>query len=339
MPVFLFYGGPACYNTHVREPTIARDRERGATGIVDTLSMGYVTVNRHPWIMAIPVLLDLLFWLGPRLSLAPLIQQVFASIPAPAGLPADLAQNYQDYRQALIQTSEGFNLFSLLAINYPGIPSLMASRDGIGPVSQLASARVALEWSFLIPLAGVALASLYYVMVGREVRGGRAGELWGRTWRTWLRVLGFLLLAMVVMAVVGVPLTVITFLVASANTDVLGMLAAFVFVAGMWVQFYLFFVVDAIVISDAGPLRAVRNSLTVVRFNLGSSLGLVVLIWVITWGMTIVWDAMANNTIGDVVAILGNAYISTGLAVASLAFYRERFAAISAGVRGSGVGG
>ncbi|MCL4368630.1 MAG: hypothetical protein M1337_05640 [Actinobacteria bacterium] len=322
----------------MREPTIARDRERGATGIVDTLSMGYVTVNRHPWIIAIPVLLDLLFWLGPRLSLAPLIQQVFASLPASTGLPADLAQNYQDYRQALVQTGEGFNLFSLLAINYPGIPSLMASRDGIGPVSQLASAREVLGLSLLIPLVGVGLASLYYVLVGREVRGGGAGELWGRIWRTWLRVLGFLLLAMVAMAVVGVPVMVVTLLVASANTDVLGMVAAFVFVAGMWVQFYLFFVVDAIVISDAGPLRAIRNSLRVVRYNLGSSLGLVVLIWVITWGMTIVWDAMANNPIGAVAAILGNAYISTGLAVASLAFYRERFAAISVGDRGQGTG-
>ncbi len=322
----------------MREPTIARDRERGATGIVDTLSMGYVTVNRHPWIMAIPVLLDLFFWLGPRLSLAPLVQQVFSSIPVTSGLPADLASNYQEYRQALVQAGEGFNLFSLLAINYPGVPSLMASREGIGPVSQLTSAREMLGLTFLIPLVGVGLASLYYVLVGREVRGGRAGELWGRIGRTWLRVLGFLLLAMVAMMVIGLPVMVAALTVASANADVLGMVAAFVFVAGMWVQFYLFFVVDAIVISDAGPLKAIRNSLTVVKYNLGSSLGLVVLIWVITWGMTIVWDAMAGNPVGAVAAILGNAYISTGLAVASLAFYRERYAAISVGDRGQGTG-
>ena len=291
--------------------------------------MGYATVNRHPWIVAIPALLDLFFWLGPRLSLAPLVQQIFARVPVPDGLPADLAQNYQDYWQTLIRTGEGFNLFSLLAINFPGVPSFMAGRDGIGQVSQLASVRVALGLSLLVPLIGVWLASLYYAVVGREVRGGGAGELWGRTWKTWLRVLGFLLLALIAMTIVGLPLLVATFLVASANADVLGMVAAFVFVAGMWVQFYLFFVVDAMVISEAGPLRAIRNSLIVVRFNLGSSLGLVILIWVITWGMAIVWETIADNPIGAVAAILGNAYISTGLAVASMTFYRERFTAIS----------
>ena len=45
--------------------------------------------------MAIPVLLDLFFWLGPRLSLAPLVQQFFARVPVPTGLPSDLAQSYQ----------------------------------------------------------------------------------------------------------------------------------------------------------------------------------------------------------------------------------------------------
>ena len=288
--------------------------------------------------MAIPVLLDLFFWLGPRLSLAPLVQQFFARVPVPTGLPSDLAQSYQDYWQTLIHTGEGFNLLSLLAINFPGVPSLMASRNGIGQIDQLSSARTVLGLSFLIPLVGVWISSFYYVLVGREVRGGGgAGELWSRTWKTWLRVLGFLLLALVVLAIVGVPVMVITFMVASANADILGMVAAFVFVAGMWLQFYLFFVVDAMVIGDAGPLRAVRNSLTVVRFNLGSTLGLVILIWVITWGMAIVWDALPGNAAGTAVALLGNAYISTGLAVASMAFYKERFAAIRARDRGPGI--
>jgi hypothetical protein len=317
-----------------------RDRERGATGVVETLSSGYATVNRHPWIVAIPVLLDLFLWLGPRLSIAPLIQQLFERFPVPANMPADMAQSYQDYWQSLLRAGESFNVFSLLAINYPGIPSLMAGRDGIGQVAQLGGEPASLAALFLAPLVGAWLAALYYTLVGREVRGdgGGAVELWGRTWRTWLRVLGFLLLALIAMAIIGTPLMVSVFLIARASADAIGMVAAFVFVAGMWVQFYLFFVLDAMVVSDAGPLRAVRNSLVVVRFNLGSSLAMVVLIWTILWGMTVVWDAMADNPVGAVAAILGNAYISSGLAIASMNFYKERYGAISAGVRGQGSG-
>ncbi|MHB8993580.1 MAG: hypothetical protein ACYC66_18315, partial [Chloroflexota bacterium] len=68
-----------------------------------------------------------------------------------------------------------------------------------------------------------------------------------------------------------------------------------------------------------------RNSIAVVKSNLGPTLGLVVLVWLIMLGMPIVWDAMAQNPAGVVAGILGNAYISTGLAVASMSFYRDRF--------------
>lgn len=318
----------------MREPTVARDRERGATGVIDTLSLGYATVNRHPWIIAIPVLLDLFFWLGPRLSMAPLIQQVFSRIPASAALPADLAQNYQDYSQALLDTGEHFNLLSLLATNFPGIPSLMAGREGIGTTTELASASLVLGLLLLIPLAGVWFASLYYSWLGRELKGPEFGGLWGRAWKTWLRIVGFLLIALAAMVAIGVPLSVAAFVIGSFSSSVVGLMVSFVWVAAMWAQFYLFFVVDAIVISDVGPRQAIRNSLAVVRYNLGSSLGLVILVWIIMLGMPIVWASMSDNPVGVVAAILGNAYVSTGLAVASMLFYRERFAAISSRSRG-----
>jgi hypothetical protein len=266
--------------------------------------------------------------------MAPLVQRTFGQLAAPAGLSADLVQNYQDYQQSLLQAGQSFNLLSLLAINYPGLPSLMAGRDGMGLVMDLASASTALGLLVIILLAGIWLSALYYAVVGRVVVGGGGlGDLWVRSWRIWLRLLGFLVLAVAALMILGTPLLAVVFLIGSLSGDSLSLVASFAWVAAMWLQFYLFFVVDAMVISDAGPLKAIRNSLLVVRFNLGSSLGLVVVIWIIMLGMPVVWSAMAANPISAAVAILGNAYISTGLAVASMLFYRERFTAISSRVR------
>ncbi len=250
-----------------------------------------------------------------------------------------MLQTYQDYREGLLRAGESFNLFSLLTTHFPGIPSLMSGREGLGPTATMDNAWMALLLFLLLPITGLWLASLYYVIVGRPVRGigESAGILWGRIWRTWGRLVAFLLLAIGVGLLVGVPAMVLALLAGAVNSSLVGFVAAFLWVTALWVQFYLFFVVDAMVISDVGPLQAMRNSVAVVRFNLGPTLGLVVLIWIITLGMPIVWDAMAQNPVGTMAGILGNAYISTGLAVASMTFYRDRFLALSnrmAGVSG-----
>lgn len=304
------------------------DRERGSAGVIDTLSAGYATVNRFFWIIAIPVLLDLFLWLGPRLSLMPLVQETLDRLQVPAGLPAEMLQGYQDARGGLLRAGESFNLFSLLATHYPGIPSLMSARGGTGVILAVSDPLAASALFLLLPVLGIGLASVYYLWIGLQVErnSAGAGRWWSAVRRTWLRLLAFVLLALGVLLLLGLPVMVLALLVGSLSSSALGFLAAFFWVAAIWVQFYLFFVVEAMVISDVGPIQAVRNSVAVVKSNLGSSLGLVVLVWVITLGMPIVWDALAQNLVGILVGIVGNAYISTGLAAASMIFYRDRFA-------------
>ncbi|MGE5619698.1 MAG: hypothetical protein ACM3US_10615 [Sphingomonadaceae bacterium] len=306
---------------------MARDNERGTRGVVDTLSAGYETVNRHPWVIAIPVLVDLFFWLGPHLSLAPLVQRTVGRIAAPIGLSAEMLEAYQEYREGLLQAGESFNLFSLLTTHFPGIPSLMSARAGLGQTATMEDPWMALLLFLLLPIAGIWLASAYYVAVGQPVRGDQesVGTLLGRVWRTWRRLLGFLLLVIGVALLLGVPLLVLALVAGAVSASLLGFLVTFLWITALWAQFYLFFVVDAMVISDVGPIQAMRHSVAVVRANLGPTLGLVVLVWTIMLGMPIVWDAMAQNPVGTVAGILGNAYISTGLAVASMSFYRDRF--------------
>ena len=38
------------------------------SGVIDTISAGYAAINRQPWLLLAPILLDLLLWLGPRVS-------------------------------------------------------------------------------------------------------------------------------------------------------------------------------------------------------------------------------------------------------------------------------
>jgi hypothetical protein len=90
---------------------------------------------------------------------------------------------------------------------------------------------------------------------------------------------------------------------------------------------HLFFAVDAIFVSKAGPLSAIQRSVGVVRRHLRPSVALIVLTWLILAGMARVWDILASNLqspYGVVLSILGNAYIASGLIAAGMIFYTQR---------------
>ena len=112
-------------------------------------------------------------------------------------------------------------------------------------------------------------------------------------------------------------------------------LSALVLVGGwavvIMLAFYLFFLVDAIVMSGAGPIRAAINSARVVANNFSSTVGFIALVYLISVGLQIVWGAMSKNPFGIAVAIVGNAYVASGLAAASMQYYQTRVSRLPAG--------
>jgi hypothetical protein len=156
--------------------------------------------------------------------------------------------------------------------------------------------------------------SLMGAHLGREVLIG------------WGRLLG--LVGLVLAGVIGV-LVVLAVLVAAlalAGIDLTAVVLFAMNVGLLWVSFYLFFAAAAIAVSRVGPLAAIRYSVAIVRRNFWSSLGLILLKFVITYGLQVVLAAIARFPIGAPVAIVASAYIGTGLEAAVLLFYRERLA-------------
>jgi hypothetical protein len=82
---------------------------------------------------------------------------------------------------------------------------------------------------------------------------------------------------------------------------------------------------EAIVVSGVGPLWALHASFNIVRRNLMGTLGFLALSWLIAVGSGVLWLNLAQrSTIGLIVAIVGSAYLGSGLLAARMAFYRER---------------
>jgi hypothetical protein len=150
-----------------------------------------------------------------------------------------------------------------------------------------------------------------------------------------LHMVGYGLLLAGVMLLFGLPM--LFMVVWAAAQDVT--LAKLLLVAGLtgwaWVWLYLFFVPEAVFVSQVGPLQAVKHSVAVVRTSFWPAAMLMVLTTVILLGMARVWMLSASALQapwGVGLAILGHAYIASGLLAAAMAFYRERHQAIQSGL-------
>ena len=58
-------------------------------GIIATLTTGFEFTTRHVWLIIIPIVLDIFYWLGPRLNITLIVSEATAFLtnePAYSGL-------------------------------------------------------------------------------------------------------------------------------------------------------------------------------------------------------------------------------------------------------------
>jgi hypothetical protein len=313
-------------------------------GVIQALGIGYESVVRALWVVLIPIGLDLFFWLGPRLSIRTLFDRAIAFM-ASAGPPGpDFQQNLDDVRGLLSDVSSSLNLFSLLATDFMGIrvlpvPSLKAfelpgesayaAPAGAVSIIPLDSPLLVAGLALLLLAVGLLMGVAYLSLIADRVRSirGQTQPLPKRVLLTWVRLLLFVLAISLFYGVLSVPF-LIAFGMASLVHIALGML---VLIAGwtisFWILLYLWFVAYAIVMDDVGVFRAAWNSANVVQRNLLSTFGFIVLTNLIVSGMVVIWQSFEGSALGTFVAIVGNAFIGSGLVAAAFVFYQDRLRA------------
>lgn len=313
-------------------------------GVIDTFSAGYRLLNRHLWLLALPVLFDLFYWLGPRLTVSGLTQRLAQSVGGlmaayrAAGMSeADATRTADLLQTELRNAGQTVNTFSVLSTGLPSVSSLQSLPrppwQAALPAWDIAGLGAFAGILALFLAAALLVAVVYLALAAQVVRKGRLDPRWlvqniGRYARTLvLLVLGL----MGILLLLGLPVALAT-VILSMLSGALGLFILMLLEAALlWSYFYLFFAIDAIFISDSGPGKAVANSVAVVRGNVPSALGFFAVSLLIAWGMSYVWSTFGQSAISVFMAIVGNAYIGTGLWLAEMIFYRDRMVAYQAG--------
>jgi hypothetical protein len=312
-------------------------REAPPTGVIETLSAGYAALNRQLWVLLLPVALNVFLWLGPHVSFAPLVdpavtdatqwtRQVAFGQRRVVRNPEMLSQLEQTRQQVIAETDDlnGMAALTWGPLSLPSVPT--------PPGGEAAEAALVTSWldgGILLGACialGLILGGWYYGGVALASTGSHGGpaDAGRHVLRAVRNVLGLLGVQVGAAILLGLPIVLLIGFTAVVSPPI-AVLGALLLLAGvLFAAVHLFFAVDAIFVSNAGPLTAIQRSVVVVRKHLWQSVALFVLTWLILAGMGRVWEAMANifqSPVGVLVGILGNAYIASGLVAAGMIFY------------------
>jgi hypothetical protein len=151
-----------------------------------------------------------------------------------------------------------------------------------------------------------------------------------QVWRYWTRLVAFLLLVLLALIIGAIPIGIVYAALSSFSSTAGEFLAFMIQIGLIWAVVYLFFAIEALLLSEVGPLQAIRLSVAVIAGNFWAAIAFIGLTFLITLGLPIAWQLIANQPAGLAIGIIGNAYIGTGVAAAAFLFYKERLEQLTA---------
>lgn len=304
-------------------------------GVMSSLRAGFDTVSTHVSLILIPVLLDLLLWLGPRLSVFGLVDPFLRALfqQARQGLTSssDISR-FAAFQELFAEMAVRFNLWSLLGKlqMFPvGVSSLMAqTMPAENPLRspltmEISSLPGLLALSFLLIIAGWVLGALYFRWVSGTVLDGRRGAAhvssgWAILQTMLLSVIWLvgILMFFIPVTLLLTGLTMLSPALASAAFFVLLLLS-------FWLVVPLFFTPHGIFVRQQNAFYSIFTSLRMARFALPTS-GFFVLCWfLLSIGLNYLWSVPPANSWMTLVGIGGHAFITTALLAASFVYYRD----------------
>lgn len=302
-------------------------------GVIESLTGGFeTTASRLPAVF-FPLAFDLFLWLGPRLSINPLILKLIDLVNSAPAPDAASDQN----RQAIVEMwrimGEKTNLFTLFSTWPVGVPSLMAAElptlipNGKPLILSLDNGLLMLFFVLTFSLIGLLFGAIYYNVLASSLRDQplTLNDMISRSIINWAKIVVFVLLVMLIGAIISLPFLLVIGLLQLINAGLAAIGVSIWGAAAMWLWIYIAFTLHGMVLRDRSVWGAMWDSMRIVQLNLFPVMGLYILTFVLNWGLGYLWSLPAEDSWLTLAAIGGHAFVSTALVAATFVFYKDRY--------------
>ncbi len=334
-------------NQKVIRSKSASSQEPGV-GTVASIASGLSEVLARPYLLIVPLILDLILWLGVQISIKPFTEP-FARL-----MQKDGGANGPDAAKEILKLGEHVHLNEAAALFVPSIFAGLSKENALNWLISLMAPPLAKGidrnavfsgfgngpigvWNpphwFAVLSLGVGLLVIatlilvvFRVPVARVIasRSGSASGILREMGWAWIRLLGLLGLAGLAIMGIFLPILLVAAVLLLFGVN-LAVLVAFGLVAiGGMVAVYTLFVLDAMLLLRIGPISAIQTSVSLVRGRFGECFRFALTCVLIQTGLLHVWQVLVQNPPGFFIALLANAFVGTGIAAATMIFFSDR---------------
>jgi len=303
--------------------------------LTKSLMAGFDTISNHIWLIIFTILLDILLWFGPRLSVFGLFQRAFEQMLSyPEIKSSEMMDTMQMTQDFWLSFSESFNLLTFLRTLPVGIPSLMVSRSpieipfGIPVVLEINSTGAALGLVFLLSILGIIMGTLYFLFIAQAATSGVLSFRLAVSRWPWASLQIFLLtlLTFALLFLLAIPISCFlsVIMLSGLGLERFGFILLLI-VGGLmlWWLLPLIFTPHGIFVKHHGIRKSIPESIRLTRATLPISGFLVLTLIVISEGLKLFWRVPPENSWFTLVGIVGHSFVVTSLIAASFVYYWE----------------
>ena len=320
------YGKMVNCMTNINQPTIEPPK------VIASIKTGFDSVTKNISLILFPILLDLFLWLGPHISVKPIIDNLINSMGIyEKSLGSDFMTLYKENINMWELVGDRFNVFVSLRTFPVGVPSLLTS---IMPIETPLGKSMNFELNSLVGLGlliigfmviGLFIGAYYFRLVSHAVINGSANwfEEIKKLPRTFIYIMMLSVIWIGVVFAVSVPAScIITF--SALGNSAISMFFMFIYgIALLWILVPVFFSTYGIFLYKENVLKSIKDAIRTLNNSFPAVSMYLLAVMIISQLFDMVWRIPKENSWLLLIGIIGHAFVSTSLLASSFVFYRD----------------
>lgn len=296
-----------------------------------TILSGFNTVANNISLILLPVFVDLILWLGPKLKLETLL------LPSVSNLTtsllklgsADIQDTIKSSQQMWTQILSQFNLGIAVRTFPVGVPSLVAREMIVdSPLGKM--------WQYQAPTLGVALlvflalvilgfflGSIYFNSLARYTAKPVEKLNFKKLMFQYGESIVMALILLVIILILAIPILLVLSAISLISAGLADFVILMALFAMLWLILPLIFSPHGVYVINQKAFPSMMLSIRMVRFFLPGTGMFIVTAALISEGLNMVWTLPEATSWLTLIGIAGHAFVVTALVAASFIYYRE----------------
>ena len=303
-------------------------------GIISSIKAGFDAIAARITAIFLPLALNLLLWLGPRLRM----EEMFKSMEGDmvlfwqaSRIPAEEIQKMLDLYEGMTQS---INLFGLARTLPIGISSLFVVGQGssVTPLGVPAVWQVDVLtfplWIMFLVFIGWVGGAFYFRDVAWAALTEKITSI--RAFQAVLQTILISILCNMILIAISVPVLLILIVAAQINAVLANLAVLFIALGSVWVLVPIFFWAHGVFLDRQNVLTSMLSSLQLTRFTLPTSSLFVLTVFLLSYGLNFLWRIPAQDSWVTLLGIFGHSFVTTALLAGSFIYYHNMSAWVKA---------